>query len=174
MDGILFRRVEVDRIDDDARELEPVATDGDHLAERVLGSIIVRSLLVRDQPVLGRLGGLIHTQLRRNVQGRSLRDEILAVRGELHAGHIQGFVRQRRDDSLRGDLVQGLADVEIVPLGGEIDGAVLFRADQGDAPVRAVGQAADRAVITQEIDLLPARLEGADHRRRGPCTVPSP
>ena len=51
-----------------------------------------------------------------------------------------------------------------IPFGQEIHRAVLFGAQEFDAPVGAVGQSLqDASVVAQEIDLLPAAFEGPDH-----------
>ena len=96
------------------------------------------------------------------LQVRRKGDKVLAVRGEGSIHNIHGRIGQGRYHSLRRYLVQALTDVGI-PLGQEIDGAVFFRAEKFDAPVGAAGEAFELAVVSEEINLLPACFKAADH-----------
>ena len=165
-DGILLRRVETDRVGDGGGDTEAVrGLQLDQLRECIAGSVEIRAAQVGDLVGIARhAGGLEKPDLRRSRVVRQGRDEVLPVRRETDAGDIQGGIRQGRDPALAVDLVEGGADVRVA-VRREIDVAgLLVDADEADAPVLPVRQAAEGlSVVGEEVDLLPARLEAAGH-----------
>ena len=190
MHRILLRRIEVLRISDGRGNLQPVVrSDMDHLRQRILGSIVVRSLHIRDlegcrgeavvdPTAAGPAGGqrpaggprqpgpdrFVKPHLGGSGEIGHRGHEVFPVRRERHAGNIVFRVGQRGHHALGVHLVQGCLGGGVA-VGDEIHiSGLLVHADDGRPPVLAVRQPAELfPVIGQEVDLLPARLEGAHH-----------